>query len=127
MHVCTRAQGTCLFLLNSLLVSEDDNDYLRTIIRIPTKPLLLYLEPHDPSGESDSGYDNRNRDTSVSTTTRSSSDAQESLGLDEGLGGMGSSSLTVPRVGAGLMGGKFRATSFTSETSESSSGRSMYR
>lgn len=118
-------QGTCLSLLNSLLVSEDDNNYLRTIIRIPTKPLLLYLESYDLSGESDSGYDNRHRDNSVSMTTRSNSDAQDHSGLDEGIGGMGGVSLIVPR--AGLMG-KFRAGSFNSETSESSSGgRSMYR
>lgn len=59
-------------LLNNLLISEDDNDYLRTIIRIPTSPLLQYLETCD-LGEEDSGYEHnthRHRDTTLSVETR---------------------------------------------------------
>ena len=70
----TPSQGTCLSLLNGLLVSEDDNDYLRTIIRIPSGPLLSYLEPYE--SDIDSGFENQRRDTSISGTTRSSSDYQ---------------------------------------------------
>ena len=58
---CPCFQGTCLSLLNQLLVSEDDNDYLRTIIKIPTAPLLQYLEPRPLQGagqEDDSGCEN---------------------------------------------------------------------
>ena len=73
-HSLTPSQDTCLSLLNSLLVSEDDNDYLRTIIRIPPEPLLSYLEPYE--SDIDSGIENQHRDTSVSGTTRSSSDYQ---------------------------------------------------
>ena len=50
-------------------MTEDDNDYLKTIIRIPTQPLLAYMYLEPPGGESDgdSGVDN--------TRLRSSSDA----------------------------------------------------
>ncbi len=60
-------QGTCLSLLNSLLVSEDDTDFLRTIIRIPTDPLLLYLEPCEPPDG-----DTSRRGTTVSVATSDS-------------------------------------------------------
>lgn len=69
-------QGTCLVLLNSLLISDDDNDYLRTIVRIPSEPLLAFLEPTEGQhSDVDSGFDTQ-RDLSLSVTTHSSSDDQ---------------------------------------------------
>lgn len=85
-------------------MSEDDTDYLRTIIRIPSGPLLLYLEPCEPS-ESDN--DQTRHSTTVSVGTGSSSDS-----------GMGLSSLGQRIV---------RGSSFSSEASVSSSGRSIAR
>eukprot|EP00731_Ephydatia_muelleri_P039088 Em1092g1a len=112
--------GTCLSILNSLLVTEDDNDYLKTIIRIPTQPLLAYLEP--PGGESDwdSGVDN--------TRLRSSSDAlsqpqqQQLLQPTSSADNSRPSSISGPflevaKKGCGL--------SFHSEASDSSSSRSL--
>lgn len=63
-------------LLNSLLVSDDDNDYLRTIVKIPCYPLLAFLE-HTES-DADSGLGSQ-RDPSVSSTTtfRTSSHTDE--------------------------------------------------
>ena len=55
-------------------MSDDDNDYLRTIVRIPADPLLAFLEPSD--SDIDSGFD---RDISVSVTTHSSSDDPRSM------------------------------------------------
>jgi hypothetical protein len=56
--------GTMLQLLYSLLFSEEDpTNYLRAIARIPIAPLLSFLEPEDK----DSGFENRQRDTSLST------------------------------------------------------------
>ena len=85
-------------------MSEDDTDYLRTIIRIPSGPLLLYLEPCEPY---EFDIESSRRDTSVSAGTRSSSDS-----------GMGLS---------GLGYGKLRGSSISSEISETSSGRSVAR
>ena len=114
-------QGTCLTLLNGLLVSEDDSDFLRTIIRIPSKPLLHYLEPTgDVTSESDSGCGNLRRDTLLSCTARSSSDTSSHVTQDEGVACVGSSRLEVPVSG-------IRASSINSEISESSSGRSLAR
>ena len=67
------SQGTCLSLLNSLLISEDDNDHLQKIIRVPSEPLLMYLEPYEMSGsDADSGIGSRH----LSRTTPSGSDNQ---------------------------------------------------
>ncbi|KAL5463285.1 hypothetical protein EMCRGX_G032175 [Ephydatia muelleri] len=112
--------GTCLSILNTLLVTEDDNDYLKTIIRIPTQPLLAYLEP--PGGESDwdSGVDN--------TRLHSSSDAlsqpqqQQLLQPTSSADNSRPSSISGPflevaKKGCGL--------SFHSEASDSSSSRSL--
>ena len=60
-------------LLNQLLVSEDDNDYLRTIIKIPTAPLLQYLEARQQEGagqEEDSGCENNSRRDTMETRYR---------------------------------------------------------
>lgn len=119
---CLCPQGTCLSLINGLLVSEDDSDFLRTIIRIPSKPLLCYLEPAgDLVSESDSGYGNLRKDAILTSAARSNSDASNHVTQDEGIAGMGSSKLEVPPPPA-------RASSITSETSEGSySGRSLAR
>ena len=54
-----------LQLLYNLMFSEDDpTNYLRAIAKIPIVPLLAFLEP---GGDRDSGFENRLRDTSLST------------------------------------------------------------
>lgn len=98
-------------LLNSLLVGDDDNDHLRTIVRIPCEPLLAFLEPSE--SDIDSGLDVQ-RDISLSVTTHSSSDDTAPRGLDAG-----PTSLLQP------LGNKERASSFLSATSDSSSSRSV--
>ena len=60
-------QGTCMALLGGLLISEDNEDYLPTIIKIPILPLLKFLEPL----ESDSGF--RGTSTCSSSERRHSS------------------------------------------------------
>ena len=95
-------------LLNSLLISDDDNDYLRTIVRIPSDPLLAFLEPSE--SDIDSGFDNQ-RDISISITTHSSSDDTVPRVLDP--------TLLMPPAWT-----KDRAASFHSVTSDSSSSRS---
>ena len=60
-------QGTCLMLLNGLLVSDDNNDYLRTIAKLPCDPLLTFLEPCE--NESDSGVGSQNINSRSSTIT----------------------------------------------------------
>lgn len=122
LHVFS-PQGTCLSLLNGLLLSEDDSDFLRTIVRIPSKPLLHYLEPimGDVASESDSGIGNLRRDMFMSVMARSSSDASNQVTQDEGVAGVGPARLEVP-VSA------IRTSSINSELSESSySGRSLAR
>lgn len=69
-------QGTCLNLLNSLLVSGDDNDYLKAIVRIPCDPLLVFLEPCESDVDSGLG-----RDASLSSAT--TSDHQMSSNADD--------------------------------------------
>ena len=116
-------QGTCLSLLNGLLVSEDDSDFLRTIVRIPSKPLLQYLEPiiGDGVSESDSGYGNLRRDALMSITARSSSGASNQVTQDEGMAVLGPARLEVPVS-------NIRTSSINSEQCESSySGRSLAR
>lgn len=103
------SQGTCLMLLNSFLVSDDDNDHLRTIVRIPCEPLLAFLEPSE--SDIDSGCEFQ-RDPSLSITTHSSSDDAAPRGLDTG------PALLQP------FGSKERTSSFLSATSDSSSFRS---
>lgn len=53
-------------MLNSLLVSGDDNDYLKAIVKIPCNPLLIFLEHFE--SDTDSGL---GRDASLSSTTAS--------------------------------------------------------
>ena len=60
-------QGTCLALLGGLLISEDNEDYLPIIIKIPISPLLKFLEPL----ENDSGF--RGTSTCSSSERRHSS------------------------------------------------------
>ncbi len=102
-------------------MGEDDSDSLRAIIRIPTGPLLHYLE----SREADSGIESGSqsgtrRDTLGSNDTRYSSDVASSINEDA-VGG--AELLALP---AKLDGN--RCSSFHSETSESSSGgRSIMR
>lgn len=55
-------------ILNSLLVSDDDNDYLRTIAKIPCDPLLVFLEHSDSDADSGLGSQ-RERDPSSSSMT----------------------------------------------------------
>ena len=59
-------------ILNSLLVSDDENDYLRTIAKIHCEPLLGFLEHTD--SDNDSGLGSQ-RDTSLSSTTTSDNPA----------------------------------------------------
>lgn len=63
----TTSQGTCLMLLNSLIISDDNNDYLRTIAKLPCDPLLTFLEPSE--NESDSGVGSQNVNSRSSTIT----------------------------------------------------------
>ena len=63
-------------LLNSLLVSDDDNDYLRTIVKIPCYPLLAFLE-HTES-DTDSGLGSQRDPSFSSTTTFQTSHTDES-------------------------------------------------
>ncbi|XP_065910773.1 uncharacterized protein [Dysidea avara] len=65
--------GTCLVLLGGLLMGDDDEDYLPTIIKIPVSPLLKFLE----SSENDSGF----RGTH---TTHSSMDGQHNGSFGDG-------------------------------------------
>ena len=115
-------QGTCLFILNSLLVNEDDNDYLKTIIRIPTQPLLAYLEPPGGESDGDSGVDN--------TRLCSSSDAlsqpqpQQLLQPTSSADNSRPSSISGPFLEVAKKG---RGLSFHSEASDSSSSRSLVR
>ncbi|CAI8040309.1 hypothetical protein GBAR_LOCUS22470, partial [Geodia barretti] len=73
LHTRDPIPATCLSLLNSLLICEDDSDHLQKIIRVPSEPLLMYLEPYEMSGyDSDSGIGSRH----LSRTTPSGSDNQ---------------------------------------------------
>jgi hypothetical protein len=73
LHTRDPIPGTCLSLLDNLLVSEEDNDHLQKIIRVPSEPLLMYLEPYEMSGsDADSGIGSRH----LSRTTPSGSDNQ---------------------------------------------------
>ena len=75
----------------------------------------------DVVSESDSGFSNLRRDTLMSVTARSSSDASNQVTQDEGVAAMGPARLEVP-VSA------IRTSSINSELSESSySGRSLAR
>ena len=71
-HTPVSTQGTCLSLLDSMLVSEEDNDQIQKIIRVPSRPLLLYLEPGEGFSDNDSGIESRH----LSRTTPFSSDNQ---------------------------------------------------
>ena len=122
-HLSYPIQGTCLSILNSLLVNEDDNDYLKTIIRIPTQPLLAYLEPPGGESDGDSGVDN--------TRLRSSSDAlsqpqqqQQLLQPTSSADNSRPSSISGPFLEVAKKG---RGLSFHSEASDSSSSRSLVR
>ena len=120
-HLSSPIQGTCLSILNSLLVNEDDNDYLKTIIRIPTQPLLAYLEPPGGESDGDSGVDN--------TRLRSSSDAlsqpqQQQLQPTSSADNSRPSSISGPFLEVAKKG---RGLSFHSEASNSSSSRSLVR
>ncbi|KAL5502441.1 hypothetical protein EMCRGX_G009214 [Ephydatia muelleri] len=112
--------GMCLSILNSLLVNEDDNDYLKTIIRIPTQPLLAYLEPLGGESDGDSGVDN--------TRLCSSSDAlsqpqqQQLLQPTSSADNSRPSSISGPFLEVAKKG---RGLSFHSEASDSSSSRSL--
>jgi hypothetical protein len=75
----------------------------------------------DMVSESDSGFGNLRRDTLMSVTARSSSDASNQVTQDEGVAGVGPARLEVPVSG-------IRTSSINSELSESSySGRSLAR
>ena len=120
-HLSSPIQGTCLSILNSLLVNEDDNDYLKTIIRIPTQPLLAYFEPPGGESDGDSGVDN--------TRLRSSSDAlsqpqQQLLQPTSSADNSRPSSISGPFLEVVKKG---RGLSFHSEASDSSSSRSLVR
>ena len=119
-HLFSPIQGTYLSILNSLLVNEDDNDYLKTIIRIPTQPLLAYLEPPGGESDGDSGVDN--------TRLRSSSDAlsqpQQLLQPTSSADNSRPSSISGPFLEVVKKG---RGLSFHSEASDSSSIRSLVR
>eukprot|EP00731_Ephydatia_muelleri_P006237 Em0003g485a len=112
--------GMCLSILNSLLVNEDDNDYLKTIIRIPTQPLLAYLEPLGGESDGDCGVDN--------TRLCSSSDAlsqpqqQQLLQPTSSADNSRPSSISGPFLEVAKKG---RGLSFHSEASDSSSSRSL--
>jgi len=101
-------------------VADDEGDSLRAIIRIPTAPLLHYLENPDP-GDADSGIDTRSRshrDTLSSTDTHYSSDRASTA--DEGVGGV---NLLAPPTNQ-----NGHRSSIHSEISEcGSSGRSIMR
>ena len=102
-------------LLNSLLVAGDEGDSLRAIIRIPTAPLLYYLESCEASPGTDSGVEScGHRDTVGSLDTCYSSDMASST-TDEGVGGANLLALPTGQDGT-------RCSSFLSEASESSSG-----
>ena len=121
-HLSYPIQGTCLSILNSLLVNEDDNDYLKTIIRISTQPLLTYLEPSGGESDGDSGVD--------STRLRSSSDVlsqpqqQQLLQPTSSVDNSRPSSISGPFLEVAKKG---RGLSFHSEASDSSSSRSLVR
>ena len=120
-HLSSPIQGTCLSILNSLLVNEDNNDYLKTIIRIPTQP-LTYLDP--PGGESDG--DSRVDNTRLRSSADALSQPQQQQLLQPTSSADNSRPSSISRPFLEVVK-KWRGLSFHSEASDSSSSRSLVR